>query len=101
MNISEIIKTDNVLSQYNAEEVYVIILRLMDLGYIGIDHLEVFSIDDAEYSVSRCLRFGCDDRESFSNECIHECGFANIGVSHDVDKSCSMYSICSCFCHFT
>ena len=40
MNISEIIKNDNILSQYNAEEVYVIILRLMDLGYIGIDHLE-------------------------------------------------------------
>lgn len=40
MNISEIIKNDNILSQYNVEEVYTIIIRLMDLGYIGIDHLE-------------------------------------------------------------
>lgn len=40
MNIGEIIKNDNILSQYNVEEVYTIIIRLMDLGYIGIDHLE-------------------------------------------------------------
>jgi hypothetical protein len=40
MCISEIIKNDNILSQYDFEKVYVIILRLFDLGYIGIDHLE-------------------------------------------------------------
>lgn len=40
MNISEIIRKDNVLSQYDYDVVYTIILRLFDLGYIGIDHLE-------------------------------------------------------------
>lgn len=40
MCISDIIKKDNILSQYDFENVYVIILRLFDLGYIGIDHLE-------------------------------------------------------------
>lgn len=40
MNLSELIKNDNILNQYDFEQVYVIILRLMDLGYIGIDHLE-------------------------------------------------------------
>ena len=40
MNISEVIKNDNLLSQYDYEIVYKIILRLFELGYIGIDHLE-------------------------------------------------------------
>ena len=40
MRLTELIKNDNILSQYDYEQVYIIILRLMDLGYIGIDHLE-------------------------------------------------------------
>lgn len=40
MNITKLINNDNILSQYDFEQVYIIILRLMDLGYIGIDHLE-------------------------------------------------------------
>lgn len=40
MRLTELINNDNILSQYDFEQVYVIILRLMDLGYIGIDHLE-------------------------------------------------------------
>lgn len=40
MRLNELINNDNILSQYDFEQVYIIILRLMDLGYIGIDHLE-------------------------------------------------------------
>ena len=40
MRLTELINNDNILSQYDFEQVYIIILRLMDLGYIGIDHLE-------------------------------------------------------------
>lgn len=40
MNISELIKNDNILSQYKFEEVYIVIIRLFELGYIGIDYLE-------------------------------------------------------------
>lgn len=40
LRITELIKNDNILSQYEFDSVYTIILRLFDLGYIGIDHLE-------------------------------------------------------------
>ena len=40
MNISEIIKNDTILSQYKFEEVYTVIIRLFELGYINIDFLE-------------------------------------------------------------
>ena len=40
MNISELIKNDTILSQYKFEEVYTVIIRLFELGYISIDFLE-------------------------------------------------------------
>ena len=40
MNISELIKNDAILSQYKFEEVYTVIIRLFELGYISIDFLE-------------------------------------------------------------
>ena len=40
MNITKLINNDNILSQYDFEQVYIIILRLKDLGYIGLNHFE-------------------------------------------------------------
>jgi hypothetical protein len=37
LNIAEIIKNDHVLSAYDFEMVYVIIRRMIDLGYIQGD----------------------------------------------------------------
>lgn len=34
MNFTELIKNDNVLSKYDFETVYAIILRLLSLGYV-------------------------------------------------------------------
>lgn len=40
MNISELIKNDKTLSRFKYEEVYSVIIRLFELGYISIDFLE-------------------------------------------------------------
>jgi hypothetical protein len=54
---------------------------------IGIHHLEVLSVDDAQDTMAGGLCLGCDDGQTFANEGIHKGGLANIGVAHNVDKS--------------
>ena len=60
-------------------------------GCIGVDYLEVFAIHNSHDAVACGLRFAGDDAEAFAYQCIHEGGFAHVGVADDVYESCFMH----------
>ena len=59
-------------------------------GCIGIDHLVLRFVDDADDPVARCLCLGGDDRDFLPHQPVHQCRFSHIGISNDVDKAGTM-----------
>jgi len=54
---------------------------------IGKDDLVVFAVEYALDAVARGLSFWGDGREWLADQGIDECGFADVGLADDVDKS--------------
>ena len=67
-----------------------LVVRREDTRGVGIDHLEILAVDDSHDTMAGSLRLRCDDRKTFADQGVHERGLANIGVTHNVDKSAFM-----------
>ncbi len=63
------------------------ISREEDARSIHVDNLKVVPIDYTTDTVSSGLFFGCNNRESLSNEYVHECRFTYVGLSNKSDKT--------------
>ena len=78
-----------------------LVVRAEDTGRVGIDHLEVLTVDDAHDTMTGGLRLRGDDRETLAYQGVHEGRFADIRVSNYIYKAAFVhYFLIFAFTHF-
>ena len=81
--------------QGGAHEAHHLLMQLVggidDAGGVGVDNLEIISVDDAHNALAGGLRLGGDDTELFAHKGIHQRGFPYVGISNDIYESCFMH----------
>ena len=54
---------------------------------IGVNNLVVWGIDNAKNSMAGSLRLAGDYGQPLTHQTIHECGFPNVRISENADKT--------------